>query len=196
MVAERPVVGVILAGGLGKRIGGEKALVELEGRPLLHYPLELLRSVTGEVAVVAKADTQLPALDGVPVWTEPEEPRHPLTGIVHALRCAGGRPVLAVACDMPLLTEELLHMLLVVREETDTAVVPQSPNGLEAHVALYTPLALEGLAGFGADRPMREVVADLAPHILEWPDAEPFLNVNAPEDLLAAASALHRRRHA
>src|SRR5919112_5249330 len=96
-------VGAILAGGLGRRIGGDKAVVELANRPLLLYPLEALRSVTPEVAVVAKRDTALPSLAGeANVWVEPDEPRHPLTGIVHALRLSAGRPVLVVAADMVL----------------------------------------------------------------------------------------------
>ena len=48
--------------------------------------------------VVAKAGTPLP--DGLTVWLEPDEPFHPLLGVVTALEHAGG-PVVAVACDQP-----------------------------------------------------------------------------------------------
>ena len=97
-MARRGAIGVVLAGGAGRRIGGDKATVELEGRPLLHYPLSVLRAVLDEVAVVAKQSTVLPGLDvEIAIWLEPEEPRHPLAGIVHALRCARGRPVVVVA---------------------------------------------------------------------------------------------------
>jgi molybdopterin-guanine dinucleotide biosynthesis protein A len=41
-VRTRPV-GAILAGGGGRRIGGDKAIVELHGRPLISYPLETVR---------------------------------------------------------------------------------------------------------------------------------------------------------
>ena len=47
----------------------------------------------------------LPPLD-VPVWLEPDEPFHPLTGLVAALE--RGEPVVAVACDQPWVTAELL----------------------------------------------------------------------------------------
>ena len=52
-----------------------------------------MREARLEAVVVAKPETDLPPLD-VPVWEEPEEPSHPLTGIVAALeqaRAAGGR---------------------------------------------------------------------------------------------------------
>src|SRR3954454_14456578 len=98
-----PPVGVVLAGGLGRRLGGDKAIVELEGRPLALYPLEALHEVCDQVAVVAKRDTLLPPLGGVAqLWSEPDTPRHPLTGVVHALRLAAGRSILVVAVDLPL----------------------------------------------------------------------------------------------
>ena len=101
----RRAIGVVLAGGVGRRIGGDKAMVELEGRPLVLYPLAVLRAVLDEVVVVAKQSTILPPLDAdVAIWLEADEPRHPLLGIVHALRCARGRPVIVVAGDMPFVT--------------------------------------------------------------------------------------------
>ena len=84
-----PPVGVVLAGGLGRRLGGDKAIVELEGRPLVRYPVEALHELCDDVVVVAKRDTMLPPLAGAAeLWIEPDEPRHPLTGVAHALRLA------------------------------------------------------------------------------------------------------------
>jgi len=69
---EAPPVGAVLAGGEGRRIGGDKAIVELEGRPLVSYPLEALHEVCDRVAVVAKRQTLLPPLEGaVELWLEP-----------------------------------------------------------------------------------------------------------------------------
>ena len=74
----------------------------------MDYPLDALREVVGADAyVVAKRDTELPPLGGRAArWIEPEEPRHPLAGIVHALGLSRGRPVLVVAADMPLVTPD------------------------------------------------------------------------------------------
>src|ERR1700712_3422633 len=95
-----PPVGVVLAGGLGRRLGGDKAIVELESRPLIMYPLEALHEVCDEVMVVAKRDTLLPVLTSIAgVWIEPDEPRHPLVGVEHALRLAAGGSVPVGAVD-------------------------------------------------------------------------------------------------
>ena len=53
-VRTRPV-GAILAGGGGRRIGGDKAIVELHSRPLISYPLQAVRQAVGRVAILAPA---------------------------------------------------------------------------------------------------------------------------------------------
>ena len=91
------MIGAVLAGGEGRRLGsGSKAAAQLAGRPLVEYPLEALADVCERVAVVCKRGTCLPELTGVERWDEPDEPRHPLTGIVHALETAAA-PVLICA---------------------------------------------------------------------------------------------------
>ena len=80
-------------------MGAPKASVELAGEPLIERPLRAMREARLEAVVVAKPGTDLPPLD-VPVWEEPEEPSHPLTGIVAALE-QGGRPLVVCGCDLP-----------------------------------------------------------------------------------------------
>jgi molybdopterin-guanine dinucleotide biosynthesis protein A len=183
-------VGVVLAGGLGRRLGGDKAIVELEGRPLALYPLEALHEVCDEVAVVAKRDTLLPALAGAAqLWIEPDEPRHPLAGVAHALRLAAGRPVLVVAVDLPLMDAATLRGLIEAgRGQGVAAVVPRVHGRLQPLCALYLPGALEaGLASFDASARATDVVESLGIREVEPADPTAFFNVNRPEDLLQAS---------
>ena len=81
------MIGVVLAGGAGWRLGrGSKAAAPLAGRALVEYPLEALAEVCERVAIVCKRGTGLPELPGTERWDQPDEPRHPLTGIVRASR--------------------------------------------------------------------------------------------------------------
>ena len=193
-MARRGCIGVVLAGGGGRRIGGDKAMVELEGRPLLHYPLSVLRAVVDEVAVVAKQSTVLPGLDvEVAIWLEAEEPRHPVAGIMQALRCARGRPVVVVAGDMPFVTRGLVGALARERSRGAAAVVPRAAGRLEPLCARYEPRALSALAGCDLASPVGDLVGALDTRILEWPDEEPFFTVNGPEDILQAAALLSGR---
>jgi molybdenum cofactor guanylyltransferase len=158
------VVGVVLAGGAGRRMGGDKALVEHRGRPMLRLVLDALLAVCGEVAVVAKRDTALPPLDDrTPVWREPDEPRHPLTGIVHALRLAGGRPVLAVAVDLPALDPPTLRLVLDAALEHPAAqvVLPVADGRRQPLCALYRASALDPLAAAPPDVPMARALEAL-----------------------------------
>lgn len=188
-------IGVVLAGGSGRRIGGAKAIVELHGRPLISYPVGVVQAALGAVAVVAKADSDLPPLPGVEIWTEPQEPRHPLTGIVHALEAARGRAVLVAAGDMPFLTEQVVRQVATAPAGGRAAVVPRVGGRLQPLLARYEPRALAALrqALAGRPRPLRETVAGLGPRLLELDgEVEAFFNVNLPEDLLTATALMDR----
>ena len=189
-------LGVVLAGGRGRRMGGAKALVELAHRPLISYPLEAMWRALGNVAIVAKTDTRLPELTGAVVWVEPDEPRHPLTGIVHALGLAGARPVVVCAADMPLITSELIGAIAAAPADGRPAVVASLGGELQPLLARYEPGALAPLSAAlrRPQIPLREAVAALAPARFEMADPECLFNVNSPAELLQAAALLDRRR--
>jgi molybdopterin-guanine dinucleotide biosynthesis protein A len=192
-----PPVGAVLAGGAGRRMGGDKAVVDLEGRPLISYPLEALAAVCPTLAVVAKRGTALPQLVGsTAIWLEPDEPRHPLAGVAHALTRAGSRPVLVCAADLPLVDVATLRALCDAARPGDVAVVPRCGGRLQPLCALYRPAALRALQRFEPGARATDVVAALGPRVVDLADEECFLNVNAPEDLLLAGAALARRRAA
>ncbi|MGD9735294.1 MAG: molybdenum cofactor guanylyltransferase [Solirubrobacterales bacterium] len=189
-------LGVVLAGGAGSRLGGGKATVELAGRALVEWPLAALAAAGIEAMVVAKLDTALPAL-AVPVLREADEPRHPLLGIVTGLRAAAGRPILAVACDLPLLTPPLLAALAAAPQRLALAAPGGDPQPL---LGRYAPELLPELeAALGREEPLRRTVAALSPRLLADPDlarfgdpAELLLNVNDGADLARAGDILER----
>lgn len=189
----RDPIGVVLAGGMGRRIGGGKASLLLRGTPLVAYPIAALRLMLAEVVVVAKRDSELPPLPGVPIWTEPEQPRHPLAGLVHALEQGAGRSVLVCAGDLPFAAPALVRRLATEDAGGAPALVPRAGGRLQPLLARYEPVALGPLsAALAAEPPGRlsDAVAALAPRLLEVDDERSFFNVNVPEDLLTAAALL------
>ncbi len=189
------VVGAVLAGGAGTRLGGAKPGTPLAGRPLLSYPLAALQAVLGQVAVVAKDDTELPPVgEGVLVWREPDTPRHPLAGVVEALRRAEGDAVVVLACDLPFVTADLVRELVAADAGGAAAVVAVTPErGLQPLCARYEPEALAALATFDARGRTIAQVQALHPATISVPDAR-LRNVNSPEDLAAAEAALTASR--
>jgi len=192
---ERPVaVGAVLAGGAGRRIGGAKATLELAARPLISYPLEAVAEAGLEPVVVAKRDSQLPPLD-CPVIREPDRPRHPLCGVLAALRHAMARPVVVVGCDMPFASARLLAWLGSAPERL---VVPSVDNRLQPLLARYgdelTPALETALAN---EEAMQRTVESLRPRVVAEAELAQFgnpqrlcFNVNTPADLEEALRLL------
>ena len=180
MMCRMDVLGAILAGGAGTRVGGAKASLELCGRPLIAYPIAAMREAGLDLVVVAKRDTPLPDLD-VPVVHDTSSVLHPLAGVLAALEHAGG-PVLVVGTDMPDLPPQLLRRLADADESADV-VVATAGGQLEPLCARYSPSAREALERALADEaPLRATVAALNPLEIAT-DAAAVRNVNTPDDL-------------
>jgi molybdopterin-guanine dinucleotide biosynthesis protein A len=178
------VIGALLAGGSGSRLDTDsKPAAPLGGRPLAAYPAEALSEVCDRVAVVCKRDTVLPELAGIDRWDEPDEPRHPLTGIVHALERAGG-PVLVCAADMPFVTAEACRTLLHA-SGSRPAVVATAGGVLQPTFGLYAPAALGLLRAAAEDAPLTRTVEGLDPTRVALPPAV-VRSVNTREDLIDA----------
>jgi molybdopterin-guanine dinucleotide biosynthesis protein A len=189
-------VGAILAGGLGRRLGGRKALAELGGRPLVSRIVGIVGAAGLEPVVVAKPDTPLPRLD-CRLLTEPTEPRHPLTGLVTALGASAGRGVVAIGCDMPFVPRRLLSWLADLDDEL---AVCEVGGRLEPLLARYPQSAAAQLStSLERGEAMRDAVAALDPRIVHEDELARFgdpeeivFNVNSPEDLERAHEVLAR----
>jgi len=195
MRRRRRPIGVVLAGGSGRRIGGSKAIVRLKGQPLITYPLGAMRAVLHDVMIVAKADTELPSLPGITVWIEPSTPRHPIVGITHALALADRGPVLIAAADMPFLTPGVVQQLASADPGRAPAVIATHDGRLHPLLGCYQPQAAIPLAAAlaGGDVALTDAVLALRPRLIEIEDEEALFNINAPEDLLQAAAVLDGR---
>jgi molybdopterin-guanine dinucleotide biosynthesis protein A len=150
----------VLAGGRGRRLGEPKALASLAGAPLISRPLAAAAAAGLSAVVVAKPESLLPPL-GVPVWLEPPEPVHPLLGVVTALARAG-RPVVAVACDMPFVPGALLARLAAGPEAAVSVA-----GRLQPFPARYEPAAVPALrAAIEHGASVRATLEALAPAVL------------------------------
>ena len=184
-------IGVVLAGGRGRRLGGCKAVAQLCGRPMISYPLAALEAVLGEVVVVAKAETELPSLPShTGLWSESESLQHPLIGLRTALELARGRTVLVCAVDLPLVNPALVRRLALAEPESAPAVVASQGDAIQPLLGRYSCRALELLPGADPEIPLRTAVRALEPQRIEVSDPLELFNVNTPADLARAAALL------
>ena len=172
--------GIVPAGGRATRLSG-KLGAELGGKALIAWPVEALGSVCDRVAVVCKRDTELPPGLAAERWNEPDDPHHPVAGLIHALERAGG-PVLVCAADMPFVTAESLELLAAELRPGMKAAVAFADGRPQPLLAAYAPEALEVLREGAADEPLTRTVELAMPVLVDLP-AEAVFNVNSPEDL-------------
>lgn len=194
MVLERAkITGVVLAGGQGRRMGGEdKGLIQFRGRPLAAYALDALRAVAGRVLVNANRNREAYAALGCAVVADlTDRFDGPLAGLLSAMRAADTPYVLAAPCDSPLVTGSLLSRLPASLLEAG-AELCAAHDGERLHPLFLLAerrLAddLEAFLGEG----QRRVETWLRRHKLALADysahPELFVNLNTTEDLDALA---------
>jgi molybdopterin-guanine dinucleotide biosynthesis protein A len=170
-------------------MGGAKPLRELAGRPLMAYAADALATACRLVAIVCKPGTALPVGPWV-VWDdEPGEPRHPATGIAHAIGRARA-PVLVCAADMPFVGGAECRRLVEATRDGAPAVVAAAAGGLEPDFAIYSVDAAASLVAAAArGEPLRRAVEALDPIRVELPAAA-LRSVDTPAELAAAEREL------
>jgi molybdenum cofactor guanylyltransferase len=193
----RATVGAILAGGLSRRMGEPKPMLELGGRTLLERAVAIVGAAGLDPLVVAKPDTPLPRV-GARILSEPSEPRHPLTGVLAALNVSAGRGVVALACDMPLVPPRLVKWLA---ELDDGPAVCEVGGILQPLLARYPASCVPQIAASLADgAAARDAARALRPRIIAEPELRRFgdpariaFNLNTREDLARAEALLAGR---
>jgi len=204
-ISPTAVLGVLLAGGRSERMGGgDKCLVELGGRPLLAHAIERLRPQVGSLALNANGDPGRFARFGLPVVADTVTGfAGPLAGILAGMRFAqdrmpGIRYVATAATDSPLFPADLVARLSAALDERGKLAIARC-GGRDYPVFGLFPIELAGdLAEFLATSRNLAVMAWIDRHAssaveFEAPGgaADPFLNVNTPDDLAVAEAALN-----
>jgi molybdopterin-guanine dinucleotide biosynthesis protein A len=203
MMTELPVtLGLILAGGLARRMGGgDKARIRIGGATILERVLERLAPQCGAIIINANgdparfADAGLPVIaDGVPGFAGP------LAGILAGLDWTAARApstewLVSVPGDCPFLPKDLVSRLHGARIASGTALAC-ARSGEQTHpvVGLWAVALREDLRRALIDEDMRKIDLWTARHgvaAADWPATpiDPFFNVNTPEDA-ARAEAL------
>jgi molybdopterin-guanine dinucleotide biosynthesis protein A len=131
---------IILAGGKGKRLGREKAWVEVRGKSLLQRAVSNLEFLNSEIIVVTTPESELPpVLDGVKlkVVHDSVSGKGPLAGIYTGLVNSKYQYNIVIACDMPLVNSDLIKHMVSIAKGFD-AVVPRLGPHTEPLQAVYS----------------------------------------------------------
>ena len=188
------VTAVVLAGGMSRRLGRNKALEPFRGEPLIRRVIRRMSQVASNIIVVANDNERVAELD-LPDSVTPVIDEYPgkgsLGGIYTGLRAAPTEWVIFCACDMPFPSPRLYRALLSKRESND-AVVPVVDGRPEPIHAAYSRACLEPIrVKLAADRlKISGFFHDVSVHYFTEdrvretdPDLLSFFNINTQQDL-------------
>ncbi len=186
-------VGAVLAGGRGRRVGGDKALLDVGGRTLVRRAVDALVQTGLNPVLVLRANQPVPAETGaIPVLRDQVADAGPLAGLHSLLSWLEEEWALVVACDQPFLAPELLLGLIDQHTAGVDAVIGRTKERREPLPGFYRTTCLpvvERMLARG-DRDLQALLAsvrlrEVPPDMLRaWdPELLSYINVNTPEEL-------------
>jgi len=187
------ITGVVLAGGLGRRMGGgpdgpvDKALVEFRGRPMIAWVIERLAGQLDELLVNANRNPAMYAGFGARVVAD-RIPGFagPLAGLHAAMAVARHDWLLTVPCDAPFLPRDLVSRMAVAVADARVPLGVARTGGRDPSVFLLAHRSLaSGIARFlrGGDARVGLWYAALPRVMVDFDDPEAFRNINTPDQI-------------
>jgi len=199
MMTETPTLGLVLAGGLARRMGGgDKPMTRIGGKTILARVLERMAPQCSRLVLNANGDPARFADTGLPVIADDvPDFAGPLAGILAGLDWAAAHApdiatVVSVPGDCPFLPPDLVARLSAAREAAGQPLACARSGEWRHPVVGLWPVALRAdLRRALTQEGMRKIELWTAPHgvaLVDWPaePVDPFFNVNTPDDAAAA----------
>jgi molybdenum cofactor guanylyltransferase len=196
----------VLAGGQSRRMGQDKALMDVEGRALIEYVLDAARSVSSDTLIIASDRPEYTQF-GCRVVPDKFPQSGSLGGIYTAVMESAEPYCLVLACDMPFVNSDLLKFMASLERNYDLLVpslaAERSDQGggetLETLHAIYSKSCISAMErqlnagvfkiiGFFSEVRVRKLAEDdvrtYDPNLLS------FFNTNTPEEFRWARERL------
>lgn len=195
----RQCLGVLLAGGLARRMGGgDKPLLQIGGRPIIELAIERLAPQCAGLIINANGDPTRFAALGLPVVADSvPDFAGPLAGVLAGMEAAGGvADVVSAPADTPFLPTDLVERLYAARAAAGAEIAVAASGDRVHHAVALWPIKLrDKLRHALVEEELRKVSAFILRYpsvTVEWPIApyDPFFNVNRPQDLARAESIM------
>jgi len=183
------ITGVILAGGLSKRYGQNKAFLKIGSTRLIDSITEEMKAIFKRVILVVNEKKDYEYLE-IPVVKDLVKGLGPIGGIYTGLMSIPDQAGFFVACDMPLINRQLVHYMVDIKGN-HAAVVPSLANNIEPLHAIYTQSCLGPIRNlidskryqvrlFYDQVPVRYVKEDEIRRFSS--PSRAFLNINTPDE--------------
>jgi molybdopterin-guanine dinucleotide biosynthesis protein A len=194
------VTGIILAGGKSSRMGTDKGLQELCGRPLISYSIQVLSEICSTIIISTSSDAYQSF--GYKTVADEIPGIGPMGGIYSALKQSKTEKNLVLSCDLPFVSRELLTYILENSEGFQVAVPWQGNQHYEPLCGFYNLSVLDQMTTFIQKRNYK--LPDLFEETsinkliintkLNFYEDKLFLNINSKHDLALAENLIKSRK--
>jgi molybdenum cofactor guanylyltransferase len=185
------ITAVILAGGMGRRMGGlDKGLIEFEGRLLVEILIDKLQQQNVKIIINANRNQSVYEGYGFPVISDQlSDYQGPLAGFASAISAVDSQYILTLPCDSPLLSDQYIERFIKCHNlpENEGAPISVAYDGerLQPVHALINVDLLASLNAFldSGDRKIDRWYAQHEFNRVDFSDqSDMFKNINTPED--------------
>ena len=188
-----PLTGIVLAGGKSSRMGSDKALLLVDGVPMLRLVCDRALSICDRLLVVTPwQERYQPLLPDKCEFIREVQPQEaataPILGFAQGLAQVNTSWVLLLAVDLPALPKEVLQSWATQLNNCDAiALLPRHTKGWEPLCGFYRRDCLSSLTSFinTGGRSFQHWLKPQFVQVLTVPDAQMLFNCNTPEDLTA-----------
>lgn len=190
------ITGIILAGGKSSRMGKDKGMIHLAGKPLISYSIDALKPFCDQILISSNSENY--ELFGYPVYKDIFPDSGPMGGIYSCLLQSSTSLNLVLSCDMPLVSQSLIKYILDKNDENSISVPIHGDNFIEPLCASYSTKTIPYFKKLIGQRnlklidlinmvPSRQIRLDSS---LPFYKPDLFLNINHPDDLERASALL------
>lgn len=179
------MTGIILAGGKSVRMGTDKGLLSLNGKPFISHICEVLKSIVGDNIIIVSSNPDYDFLG----YTRIEDliaDKGPVGGLYTGLQHSKTKTNIILSVDVPFVTAELLQWMLINHSDSYMLTQLQTKDKTSPLIGIYDRsmriVLGEHLAG--NQLKLREVVADVDHQTLSVPEKwiDQTANINTQED--------------
>jgi len=192
--------GIILAGGKSSRMGTDKGLLELCGKPLITYAIQALAGLCETIIISSSSDAYIPF--GYKVIADEYPGIGPMGGIYSALKHSKTEKNLVLSCDLPFASTKLLSFILKNSAGYEVAVPWQGNRHYEPLCGFYGLSVLDPMHAFikKGNYKLPDLFETIQINRLninnksDFYSENLFLNVNSKHDLALAENLMRNRK--
>ncbi|MDC0338002.1 molybdenum cofactor guanylyltransferase [Flavobacteriales bacterium] len=189
--------GIILAGGKSSRMGEDKGLVLLNGKPMIQYVIEALKEVVSNIIIISNNASYNKF--GVPVYSDIIKNKGPVGGIYTGLYHSTTELNFCISCDVPMVSSDFIFWLLN-KSGNASVTLPMCKDKVHQMIGVYSKQVLsyfkesaekEHLKLSQVNKDMDCKIIDIEKEYANFDDLI-FSNINTKNELISIA---HESKH-